>query len=66
MSADALKPDPKILVKLGSIVVHIEEFLSSKGHPYDLEAVKGLLADEELQAWLKEMDRMAFLPVKRK
>lgn len=50
-------------VKLGSIVVHADEMLSSKGHHFDEIALGCLLRDAEVAEWVKEMG--AFLPVKR-
>ena len=52
-----------LLCKLGSIVVHTEEMLSAKGHHFDLTALKGLLADPEVVAWVKSMG--VYLPAKR-
>lgn len=60
-----LKPEATLLCKLGSIVIHAEEMLSNKGHSFDVKALKGLLEDEEVQEWLKEMDRLVLLPKKR-
>jgi hypothetical protein len=60
-----LKPKPSILLKLGSIAVHVDEMLSPEGHAFDREAIKSLLGDAEVQAWLRDMDKMAYLPVRR-
>lgn len=60
-----LAPPVTTLIKLGSLAVHADELLSPSGHEIDASAVKGLLADPEVRAWLGEMDKMAFLPVKR-
>lgn len=65
MGNGPLEPGVGLLVKLGSIVVHVEEMLSPKGHAFDKIALEGLLKDPEVAAWIREMDRMAFLPVKR-
>jgi hypothetical protein len=54
------------LVKLGSIAVHVEEFMSRNGHELDAVAIKSLLDDPELQKWLKAMSAAALLPLKRK
>ena len=62
---DPLKPSTTLLVKLGSIIVHADEGLSEKKHTFDICAFKSLLSDDEVLAWLKEMDRMALLPKKR-
>ncbi len=64
--SDPLKPSPALLSKLGSIVVHADEGLSSDGHAFDIEAIRSLLADPEVTTWLAEMDAMAFIPKKRR
>lgn len=63
--SDPLKPSIRLLVKLGSIAVHVDEYLSPQGHEFDKEALRQLLADQEVSAWIAEMGRQAFLPVKR-
>lgn len=60
-----LRPQLALLVKLGSIAVHVDEFTSAGGHEYDLTALKGLIADREVRAWLASMDANSFLPVRR-
>jgi hypothetical protein len=60
-----LSPSIALLVKLGSIAVHADEYLSPGGHRYDTIAISALLQDEDVQEWMKEMQKMAFLPVKR-
>jgi hypothetical protein len=62
---ESLKPSTALLVKLGSIAVHVEEFLDD-GHEFDLAALKTLRNDPEVLAWMAVMGRNAFLPVKRK
>jgi len=62
---EALKPEVTVLIKLGSIAVHADEYLSPKGHEFDVVALKALLEDPEIVEWLEEMNKMAFLPVKR-
>jgi hypothetical protein len=62
---DPLKPNITTLIKLGSIAVHTEEMMSEKGHGFDKVAIEQLLNDPEIQEWIKEMNKMAFLPVKR-
>lgn len=62
---DALKPSLRLLITLGSIAVHVDEFFSPDGHPVDKIAIEQLLKDAELLEWIKEMNKMAFLPVKR-
>lgn len=63
--SDPLKPSVALLVKLGSLVVHFEEFHSKSGHDFDLHALETLQADPEVQHWLSAMTKMAMLPVKR-
>ncbi|MDE2106936.1 MAG: hypothetical protein KGL39_57510 [Patescibacteria group bacterium] len=62
---DPLKPSPGLLVKLGSLIVHLEELLSSNGHEFDKCAIDTLQADKEVQQWFKAMHKLAMLPVKR-
>lgn len=52
-----------LAIILGSIAVHIDEYLSPTGHPVDIEAIRSLLQDEELQHWITEMN--VLLPLKR-
>lgn len=62
---DPLKPTVSLLIKLGSIAVHTEEFFSPQGHFADKAAITTLLEDAEVAEWREAMDKMAFLPVKR-
>jgi len=61
--SDPLKPSVALLSKIGSIVVHAEEFMSPGGHPFDLDAMRTLYGDPEVQEWIEKMG--AFLPRKR-
>lgn len=60
-----LKPDVGLLVKLGSIAVHAEEFLSPGGHQFDRAALDGLFQDHAVRGWIEQMTRLALLPVRR-
>jgi hypothetical protein len=64
-----MKATERVLVKLGSIARHTEEFLetweASGDVTFDREAIRGLLADPEVVALMEDMDRRALLPVKR-
>lgn len=62
---DPLKPSITLLVKIGSIAVHIDEILSPDGHIFDRHALESLQADPEVKEWIEQMTQMAFLPVKR-
>jgi hypothetical protein len=45
--------------------VHADEMLSAFGHPADADAIRSLLADEEVDAWLRNMREKVLLPEKR-
>ena len=61
--SDPLKPSVALLSKLGSIAVHVQEAMSKKGHPLDVEALRGLVHDSEVVAWIKAMG--VYMPVRR-
>ena len=63
--SDPTKPDVAILCKLGSIAVHVDEYLSAKGHPFDEHALRALLHDPAVEKWLKQMEKLALIPKKR-
>lgn len=63
---EPLKPGISLLVKLGSIAVHVDEMLSPDGHDFDRIALQQLIADPEVAEWIKQMDGMAMLPKKRR
>lgn len=63
--ADPTKPSLGVLVKLGSIAVHVDEATSTTGHAFDAIALRQLLADDEVRSWLAAMDRLALIPRKR-
>jgi hypothetical protein len=63
--SDPLKPSPQVLIALGSLVMHYEEYMSPKGHPNDKDAIDTLRNQPEVKEWFDQMDKMAFLPVKR-
>ena len=60
-----LQPSLSTLCKLGSILIHVEEGMADAGHPFDVIALRTLLADHEVKAFLAELDRLALLPKKR-
>ena len=60
-----LLPSATLLVKLGSIIVHMQELMSPEGHIFDKHALDTLWSDPEVVAWIAAMDKMAFLPKKR-
>jgi len=61
----ALQPEPSVLAKLGSLLVHFEEMMGNDGHHFDKIALQSLIDDAEVQEWLESMRAMAMLPVKR-
>lgn len=64
-TGDPLKPSAGLLCKLGSAIVHADEFLSPDGHEFDSTAFRQVLADPEVQDWIRQMTKLAFLPRKR-
>jgi len=60
-----INPDMQTLVKIGSILSHVEEIMTSQGHKFDVVAIKSLIEDEDVQKWLSTMRKMALLPKKR-
>lgn len=62
---DPLTPRASLLIKLGSLIVHHEELASPKGHQFDQVAIDSLRRDPEVIEWFNQMNKMAFLPVKR-
>ena len=61
-------------IKLGSIAVHADELLSPTdnptliaegGHTVDRDAIKSLLSDPEVRAFLSDMEKGCFLPLRR-
>lgn len=63
-STDPMSPSPALLCKLGSVIVHLEEFLDT-GHAFDREAAKTAREDPEVEEWMGQMSSMGMLPVKR-
>lgn len=61
-----LQAPTSVMVKLGSIAVHAEEALSARGHEFDWITLEQLLADAEVQKWLKSMQQLALVPLKRR
>ena len=70
--SDPLKPAMTTLIKLGSIAVHAEEMADYGFNPqehaflYDKGALLSLLQDTEVREWIAAMNKLAFVPIKRK
>lgn len=62
---DPLKPSVQVLIALGSIAVHVDEATSSKAHHFDIIAAKSALETPGVREWIKAMDKLALLPLKR-
>lgn len=65
MAKNPTLPEVSLLIKLGSIAVHVEEFLSPYGHQFDKVALESLLNDPEVKEWIEVMTSRAYLPLKR-
>lgn len=62
---DPLKPSATLLCKIGSIVIHADEFTGKGSHRFDLAAIKSLLKDDEVETWLCQMEGLALIPKRR-
>ncbi len=62
---DAMNPKLSVLVKLGSLLMHYQEFLSPQAHHTDRLAIQTLEKDHEVIEWVKAMQDLSLLPVKR-
>lgn len=68
MNMVRVSADLPLLVKLGSIAVHADEITENDGkntEPVDIAAIRSLLSDPDILAWIAEMSAAGFLPVKR-
>lgn len=65
MTVEPLKPNSQLLIKLGSIIIHYQEFLSPGGHQFDKTTAETLLENEDVKEWIKGMNDLALLPQKR-
>lgn len=61
-----MKASMTVLLKLASIAVHADELLSPDGREADKSAIRGLLADPELKAWLGDPELQVYLPLRRR
>lgn len=62
--ANPMKPPQALLMKLGSALVHFEEYVETDIHT-DLKAAQAIMEEHDVQEWLGEMRAKALLPVKR-
>jgi len=63
MSTSKLEIQLTLASKLASIVVHADELASPDRHQCDVAALEQVIADPEVQAWIKALGPLA--PVKR-
>jgi hypothetical protein len=73
-TSDPLHPSATVLTHLGSLIVHLEEFLDSipggaaslySAASFDVAAIRSSLNSKEVEEWREGMKRLALLPVKR-
>ena len=62
--ANPMKPNAGLLAKLGSALVHFEEFIETDHHT-DFVAAQNLMKDPEVVEWKDAMAEKGLLPVKR-
>lgn len=48
-----------LAAKLAAVVVHAEEMLSPQGHAFDRMALKTVIEDPAVQAWIKSCGALA-------
>ena len=59
------EPTPTLLISLGSLIVHYEEWTSQKGHDNDKIAIDSIRNQPDVKEWFEQMSNSAFLPLKR-
>lgn len=55
-----------LAAKIGSILVHVEEGTSADGHAFDWESARALLGQADVVEWIRALQKMALVPVKRR
>lgn len=60
-----LKPSASLLSKLGSIIGHMVEGVSTTGHAVDITTALSGLQDPEVADWLQGMRDLALIPLRR-
>jgi hypothetical protein len=66
MNPNPMEPSPAMLVKLGSLIVHYEEFTApNSGHEFDKLAIDAIRQQPDVREWFTQMDNMGMLPKKR-
>ncbi len=62
---DPLKPSVDVLIRLGSALIHADEAISPTGEEIDRFQFVRLMKDPLVVEWIKGMNALAMLPVKR-
>jgi hypothetical protein len=57
--------DLVLVMKLTSIIVHLEEFCSVGGFSEDREAARSIMSDPEVKEVFADFEKQAFLPLRR-
>jgi len=63
--SDPLNPSTRLLCKLGSIAVHVDEAIGCGGHEFDVIAIRQLVEDNEVLEWIREMGALGLVPAVR-
>lgn len=58
-------PEPVVAIALASVAVHAQEAVGPGGHPLDIAAIEGALSTPGVAEYLKELDGLGLLPVRR-
>ena len=58
-------PTPEVAIRMASALIHADEAFQADGHPFDRDAFYAALQADEVQAYLRELDALALLPVRR-
>lgn len=62
---NVFEPTPALLIALGSLVIHYEEYTSPTGHYMDKQAIDSIRNQPNVRAWFDAMNKQSFLPLKR-
>jgi hypothetical protein len=63
VSAREYKIPISLALRLASVVVHADEWTTTGKHDFDFIALRKLIEDDEVTAWIKSLGPLA--PVKR-
>ena len=60
-----METDLKLLIALGSLIIHYEEWTSEKSHPIDKDTINSIRNQQDVKKWFEDMNKQGFLPIKR-